>query len=93
MSEKNSLRLDFGGIRKFRFKQSTLIQNFIFFTFQYSKHPKSGRPDFGVFKNCPVPKHYLKSGHKRPVIGRLVPMPNMYGEPDNFNPNVQFSDR
>ena len=43
----------------------------------YSGCPKSGRPDFGVFKNHPVPKtsgfqtFCLKSGQKRLITGRL----------------------
>ena len=38
----------------------------------YSKRPKSGRPDFGVFEKRPAFRQRLKSGRKRPVIGRTV---------------------
>ena len=40
----------------------------------YSECPKSGRPDFGIFETCPVPKSSgcLKSGQLCPVIGHSV---------------------
>ena len=39
---------------------------------EYSDAPKSGRPVFGVFENCPVIEQCLITGQLCPVSGCLV---------------------